>query len=289
MATIKEFFDTDIKALSYHIDWGMQRIDGLKMPSITAKIAQDLDANAKYLSFFIPADVDVIAYITLILTSPETNRCVLTPDGDPIYIEAGLSEYSEKMSSKTLLFTRRVFLYIDSLLDAGTRKDITEFGSQHGFHVVVRDKEYAEKISMMKKPLAFISHDSRDKDDLVRGLALELSKLMCPVWYDEYSLKVGDSLRESIENGLKETKKCILILSPNFIANGGWGKAEFDSIYTREILEKNNVILPVWHNVNVKDVYQYSPRLADKVGLNSSLGIEDLAKKLFHSINFSSP
>ena len=103
---------------------------------------------------------------------------------------------------------------------------------------------------------------------------------MCPVWYDEYSLKVGDSLRSSIEKGLRETKKCVLILSPNFLANDGWGKAEFDSVYTREIIERGNVILPVWHNVDVKQVYEYSPRLADKVGLSSTLGVEELAKKL---------
>ena len=121
---------------------------------------------------------------------------------------------------------------------------------------------------------------SRDKDDLVRQLVHELSKLMCPVWYDEFSLNVGDSLRTSIEAGLRPTRKCVVVLSPSFLSNEGWGKAEFDSVYTREILEKDNVILPIWHNVSVEDVYQYSPRLADKVGLSSGLGVEELARKL---------
>jgi hypothetical protein len=89
-----------------------------------------------------------------------------------------------------------------------------------------RDFEIAR--SRHQKPMAFISHDSRDKHDLVRALAMELSKRMCPVWYDEYSLEVGD--RSSIEKGIKEARKCILVLSPAFISNGGWGKAEVDSI-----------------------------------------------------------
>jgi len=105
--------------------------------------------------------------------------------------------------------------------------------------------------------LAFISHDSRDKEMFVRELAYELIKNHCMVWYDEFSLKVGDSLRVSIEKGLQEAKKCILVLSPNFLSNEGWGLAEFDSIFSREILEKKNVILPVWLNVTVKDVYKY--------------------------------
>jgi hypothetical protein len=83
-----------------------------------------------------------------------------------------------------------------------------------------RDFEIAR--SRHQKPMAFISHDSRD------NLAMELSKRMCPVWYDEYSLEVGD--RSSIEKGIKEARKCILVLSPAFISNGGWGKAEVDSI-----------------------------------------------------------
>jgi hypothetical protein len=107
---------------------------------------------------------------------------------------------------------------------------------------------------------------------------------MCPVWFDEYSLKVGDSLRAAIEKGLKETKKCILVLSPNFFSNTGWARAEFDSIYTREIVERGNVMLPVWHNVGVKEVYEYSPRLADKVGLSSELGVAELARRLSNAV-----
>jgi len=68
------------------------------------------------------------------------------------------------------------------------------------------------------------------------------------------------------------------------VTNEGWGKAEFDSIYTREILEKKNVMLPVWHGVQVAEVYAYSPRLVDKVGLDSSLGVKELARRLATAI-----
>jgi poly-D-alanine transfer protein DltD len=112
-----------------------------------------------------------------------------------------------------------------------------------------------------------------------------MSKLLCSVWYDEFSLVAGDSLRENIEKGLKDAKKCVVILSPNFFSNGGWSKAEFDSIYTREIHEKKNVILPVWHNVDKNEVYEYCPRLVDRFALSSSIGIKKLAKELVKAIN----
>jgi hypothetical protein len=280
MATIREYFDTDLKSLSVHADWDMRDGQGEVQPSVRARIWQDFDANAKYWSFYVPANVDAVGYAQAILSNPHTLQCVLSSEGETVYVEMGLAYYSEKASSSTLLFTKRVHLYLDADLTAEERKRITDFGAAQELVVLVRDREYAMKRSEHEKPLAFISHDSRDKDALVRALALELSKQMCPVWYDEYSLKVGDSLRGSIENGLKETRRCILILSPNFLANEGWGKAEFDSVFTREILEKKNVILPVWHGVTVQDVYNYSPRLADKVGLSSALGIEELAKRL---------
>lgn len=289
MATLKEYYDVDFnRYLAAHKPWEMKNNKGEILHPMTARISYDFDGNAKYWSFFIQEGSDINGYVNLILSAPETANCVLSPEGDGVYVETGFSDYSEKMSSTTLCFTKRVFLYIDVLLDAAARKHITEFGAKKGFHIIVRDKEYALKRSELEKPLAFISHDSKDKDELVRELVLEMSKLMCPVWYDEYSLKVGDSLRASIEKGLKETKNCVIILSPNFLSNEGWGRAEFDSVFTREILEKNNVILPVWHNVTVNDVYQYSPRLADKVGLNSSLGVKELARRLSNVIKHGS-
>lgn len=284
MATLREYFDTDFKSMSVHVDWTAQDQSGANKAVIRARIHQDFDGNAKYWSFFIPDTPDVLANVAAVLNAKETAGCVLSPEGDPAYVEVGFANYSERVTSATLRFTGRIFVYIDKLLPVETRRQITQHGVARGFYVVVRDTEYASERSRMEKPLAFISHDSRDKDSLVRSLALAISKHMCPVWYDEYSLKVGDSLRAAIEKGLKETKKCVVILSPNFLSNSGWSKAEFDSIYTREIIERGNVILPVWHNVDAKQVYEYSPRLADKVGLNSSLGVEELARRLVNAI-----
>jgi hypothetical protein len=107
---------------------------------------------------------------------------------------------------------------------------------------------------------------------------------MCPVWYDEFSLKLGSSLRQSIELGLKECKKCILVLTPNFLANTGWTKTEFNSIFTREILEKNNVVVPIWHEVTARDVYEYSPSLADRFAVQWSKGLDEVSRLIYNSI-----
>jgi hypothetical protein len=48
----------------------------------------------------------------------------------------------------------------------------------------------------------FICHASEDKDSLVQPLARALSLLGLQVWYDEFSLTVGDSLSRSIDRGI---------------------------------------------------------------------------------------
>lgn len=64
-----------------------------------------------------------------------------------------------------------------------------------------------------------------------------------------------------------------------------WSKREYDSVFTREIIEKRNVIIPVWYNLTPKDVYSYSPILADRVAVNWSLGIEKVANRILSAIN----
>lgn len=64
----------------------------------------------------------------------------------------------------------------------------------------------------------FISHATEDKDDFVRPLALELARLGYSVWFDEFSLELGDSLRRSLDNGLSNARFGVVVLSPSFFA-----------------------------------------------------------------------
>ena len=62
---------------------------------------------------------------------------------------------------------------------------------------------------------AFIAHASEDKLEFVRPLAEKLTELGLKIWYDEFELKVGDSLRGSIDRGLVNSKYGIVVLSKN--------------------------------------------------------------------------
>lgn len=124
----------------------------------------------------------------------------------------------------------------------------------------------------------FISHASEDKADFVRPLAEKLRGEHLEVWYDEFSLRIGDSLRRSIDKGLKHARYGIVVLSPNFFAKE-WPEWELDGLVAREIATPG-ILLPVWHEVKRDDVMEYSPSLADKVGASSAAGIDEVVRQL---------
>lgn len=125
----------------------------------------------------------------------------------------------------------------------------------------------------------FVSHASEDKDAFVRPLVERLREAHIEVWYDEFSLNVGDSLRRSIDRGLAQARFGIVVLSPHFFAKQ-WSQWELDGLVARQNSAERDVILPVWHNVSRGDVLAYSPPLADKVATLSSEGLDAVVVRL---------
>ena len=130
---------------------------------------------------------------------------------------------------------------------------------------------------------AFISHASDDKEDFVRHLAKALTDEGVHVWYDEYDLRVGDSLSQSINRGLSESRFGIAVLSTAFFEKQ-WPQWELDGLVARQNAEGRKVILPVWHEVSRDDVLRYSPPLADRVAARSEDGIERVVEKLIQAM-----
>lgn len=126
---------------------------------------------------------------------------------------------------------------------------------------------------------AFISHASEDKAKVVKPLAKHLTGMGFRIWYDEFELKIGDSLRQSIDRGLATSNYGIIVLSEAFFAKN-WPQYELNGLVARE-MEGRKLILPVWHGVTKADVIKYSPSLADKVAGSTDRGsIRSLALRV---------
>jgi hypothetical protein len=125
----------------------------------------------------------------------------------------------------------------------------------------------------------FISHASEDKEEFVRPLANALIQEGLNVWFDEMTLRIGDSLRQKIDKGLANSRVGLVVLSPSFIAKG-WTNYELDGIVTRAV-SGEQILLPIWHNITKQQVVDFSPSLADKVARSTATHtIEEIAGEI---------
>lgn len=129
----------------------------------------------------------------------------------------------------------------------------------------------------------FISHASEDKDAVVRPLAETLRTGGLDVWYDEFELKIGDSLRRKIDAGLARSRFGVVVLSQDFFRKG-WANYELDGLVTRAV-SGDQVLLPIWHKITKAEVIAYSPSLADKLARSTATHtIEEIAAEILEVI-----
>lgn len=122
----------------------------------------------------------------------------------------------------------------------------------------------------------FISHASEDKKTFVDALVAKLQAEDFEVWYDALDLRVGDSLRSKIDEGLRTSDYGVVVFSPNFFnPSKKWTAAEVDGLFSLETTTRK-IILPVWLNVGKTEVDAYSPMLSGRLGANAKDGLANL-------------
>jgi len=125
---------------------------------------------------------------------------------------------------------------------------------------------------------AFICHASEDKDTFVRKLAKELADKDFKIWYDEFTITVGDSLLDKISEGLSKSKYGIVIFSKAFFEKR-WTKRELEGLVALEE-EGQKKILPIWLNVRRDDIIKHYPTLANLYAADYAKGMDSVIKEL---------
>lgn len=308
MANLRDYFDTDFSnALAFKKRYIVELVNSetkekKESTELLARVHLDFNTFGKFISIYFPkfesrSDLllamldDMHKFLELdkgfeirlpsarllpgsiiLKTNEQPKRIITTFWGE------------DPVDSGDVAFTGRVFYYVEGDISKGEVAAIKDRAAKRKLNLQIRSEEFRTTRAGLEKPLAFICHDSRDKDEIARPLASRLATLMCTVWFDEYSLSVRDSLRETIERGIKECNKCILIVTPHFIGNEGWPKREFNAAFTKELFIKKDVILPVWDGVSSEQVYEYSPILADKFAAIWEEGIDVVSGKLYRQV-----
>ena len=133
-------------------------------------------------------------------------------------------------------------------------------------------------------PDTFICHASEDKESIARPLRDALKKIGINAWLDESEVRVGDSIRRKIDQGLAACRSATVILSRPFFEKD-WTQYEIDGIFQRQV-PGEILLFPIRHGITIEEIRGHSPSLADIASLNSSeQTIEQIAAEITDRIS----
>jgi hypothetical protein len=121
-------------------------------------------------------------------------------------------------------------------------------------------------------------HSSRDKEFAER-LSEDLKKEGIRVWIDEAEIKVGDSLIEKIEEGIKEMEYLGVILSPDSVKSN-WVKKELNVAMAKEIKRRKVKVLPILYKKCEIPPFLEDKKFADFTK-DYSRGLSELLDRFF--------
>ena len=187
----------------------------------------------------------------------------------------------ERFGSQDVLFTKRVFFFIDRISRDEKARLINSLKQRDYQAIVVDDEKWERRLAERRnqKPDVFVSYDFRDQDAFVEKLAHQMVLLDLNVWYAGFSIKPGTRLAEAIDRGLTQSRYGVLVVSPNMLQNSGWASMEMSSLLNRAARDQN--LIPVWLGVDAAMVKARSALLADIAAIDAKGGVEKVAATVF--------
>ncbi len=83
-------------------------------------------------------------------------------------------------------------------------------------------------------PRVYLAHASEDHEALAKPLAQALMAQGIDVWFDEWEIRAGDSLRRKMEEGLANCTHFVVLLTPNSL-HKPWVETEIDAGFIRAV------------------------------------------------------
>ncbi len=193
-----------------------------------------------------------------------------------------------RMTTRDCKFTGRVFFYTHYLIRDDDKQKLVALYETSGLSLIIRDGKWVTEIQkFIDRPTVFLGHDSADKDGLVRELAHKMNGPEMQVWYDEISLKPGDRLRKSLDQGLEDTDYFLPVITENWMNNDRYAEYEFDAIMQKYITEKSVNIIPICVGVSPSRLKEKSRVLADFVAIvhGPDHTIDNLANQIAKAVD----
>jgi hypothetical protein len=196
-------------------------------------------------------------------------------------------EDNREFKNEDILFTGKIYIEANilNISKAEAHKILNQYNIRYKDRKLsfsIRDNMNWKDLDKSERPTIFLCHDSRDKKS-VEELYFALTRKSINVWFDKYSLEIGDSLTENIAKGLEEANHGIIFISKNFLSNDKWVKFELQTLMSKQIYTKEKTILPIWLDIEEKDLERHH-WLREKVAVKFSEGIDVVSNKIISAI-----
>ena len=257
----------------HHLDEAIEEVDELLEALRNEREALDDDAKSA-----VRAVWRAIAQTRLhriAISAGRTDRKTPSPEFAGLWSEASRAiaavdpELSERLSSKAWFWTDPVAWQVDPKLDISL-DSVT--AAARGLLPYAARSTPRSRVPARGQPDVFVSHAEEDKEQVARPLVDGIEGHGYTAWFDEQTLRLGDSLRRSIDLGLTQSRFGAVVLSHRFFAKS-WPRRELDGLVSLETQDGRKRILPIWHGVTEVDVARFSPTLADRVAVSTELGM----------------
>ena len=130
---------------------------------------------------------------------------------------------------------------------------------------------------------AFLSYASEDKVAFAKPLAELLRYERMSIWFDEFELGLGDSITQSIERGLANSKAGIIAISKVSL-NKNWTKYEISTSKTL-FINYGTRLVPLWLDVDADAIRLTDPGILDIKGIDcAGKSIEEICFNIIYAI-----
>ena len=127
----------------------------------------------------------------------------------------------------------------------------------------------------------FICHAGEDKAAVAKPLYDTLTKEGLSAWFDEAEIRWGQSIVAKVNNGLKNSKYVVAVISTVFLSKN-WPKKELQTALNLEINAGDNRVLPllVGSEDDIKNLLDEFPLLSEKKYMLWGGGVAPLVREL---------
>lgn len=91
-----------------------------------------------------------------------------------------------------------------------------------------------------REQMVFLSHSSLDKPEIEEIIPL-LNGMDLPVWFDKYSIALGDSITDKVQEGIQQSSIVLFWITEHFL-DSRWCKFEMRAFIKKLIEEDVRVI-----------------------------------------------